>query len=72
MLYYSPDTTGFPPPPPPQGLSFHLGAVLLSLGFITYVEHGRNHRLITHLLNSDMKIIVDDEFAVLLYYGHTM
>lgn len=25
----------------PQGLSFHLGAVLLSLGFITYVEHGR-------------------------------
>lgn len=25
---------------PPQGLSFHLGAVLLSLGFITYVEQG--------------------------------
>lgn len=24
-----------------QGLSFHLGAVLLSLGFITYVEHGK-------------------------------
>lgn len=23
-----------------QGLSFHLGAVLISLGFITYVEHG--------------------------------
>ena len=23
-----------------QGLSFHLGAVLLSLGFITYIEHG--------------------------------
>ncbi|KAG7279510.1 hypothetical protein CRUP_035896, partial [Coryphaenoides rupestris] len=22
-----------------HGLSFHLGAVLLSLGFITYVEH---------------------------------
>lgn len=25
-----------------QGLSFHLGAVLLTLGFITYVEHGRD------------------------------
>ncbi|XP_055746969.1 protein-serine O-palmitoleoyltransferase porcupine-like [Salvelinus fontinalis] len=24
-----------------HGLSFHLGAVLLSLGFITYVEHGK-------------------------------
>lgn len=23
-----------------QGLSFHLGAVLISLGFITYIEHG--------------------------------
>lgn len=23
-----------------QGLSFHLGAVLITLGFITYVEHG--------------------------------
>lgn len=29
----------------PQGLSFHLGAVLLSLGFITYVEHGMESRL---------------------------
>ena len=28
------------PPPPPQGFSFHLAAVLLSLAFITYVEHG--------------------------------
>lgn len=28
-----------------QGLSFHLGAVLLSLGFITYVEHGRDAAL---------------------------
>lgn len=28
-----------------QGLSFHLGAVLLSLGFITYVEHGREAAL---------------------------
>ena len=27
-------------PPPPQGLSFHLAAVLLSLGLITYAEHG--------------------------------
>ena len=26
--------------PPPQGLSFHLAAVLLSLGLITYSEHG--------------------------------
>lgn len=24
-----------------QGLSFHLAAVLLSLGFITYIEHGK-------------------------------
>lgn len=27
---------------PRQGLSFHLGAVLISLGFITYVEHGES------------------------------
>lgn len=25
-----------------QGLSFHLGAVLISLGFITYIEHGES------------------------------
>ncbi|XP_063063751.1 protein-serine O-palmitoleoyltransferase porcupine-like [Engraulis encrasicolus] len=30
-----------------HGLSFHLGAVLLSLGFITYVEHGLRKRLAT-------------------------
>lgn len=28
------------PPPPTQGFSFHLASVLLSLAFITYVEHG--------------------------------
>lgn len=25
-----------------QGLSFHIGAVLLTLGFMTYIEHGES------------------------------
>ena len=28
-----------------HGLNFQLGAVLLSLGFYTYVEHGTRHKL---------------------------
>lgn len=34
-----------------QGSSFHLGAVLISLGFITYVEHGETppNVLLSHL-----------------------
>ena len=38
-----------PLPLSPQGLSFHLGAVLLSLGFITYIEHGTFRRFTTRL-----------------------
>ncbi|KAB1252929.1 Protein-serine O-palmitoleoyltransferase porcupine [Camelus dromedarius] len=34
-----------PPPLPCQGFSFHLAAVLLSLAFITYVEHVLRKRL---------------------------
>lgn len=29
-----------------QGLSFHLGVVLITLGFITYVEHGETQPLV--------------------------
>lgn len=35
-----------------QGLSFHLGAVLISLGFITYIEHGESH---PHVLPSTLE-----------------
>lgn len=31
-----------------KGLSFHLGAVLLSLGFITYVEHGTDDSTLSY------------------------
>lgn len=39
-----------------QGLSFHLGAVLLSLGFITYVEHGKNNILHKNKANKLQKL----------------
>lgn len=35
-----------------QGLSFHLGAVLLSLGLITYVEHGMKTLLTSEPLDA--------------------
>lgn len=47
-----------------QGLSFHLGAVLISLGFITYVEHGE-----TKLLSSSRKLL---SFAQQLIAGISM
>lgn len=39
-----------------QGLSFHLGAVLLSLGFITYVEHGMDNSVLTQKSDSLLKV----------------
>lgn len=49
-----------------QGLSFHLGAVLISLGFITYVEHGETR---PNLLSSSRKLL---SFAQQLIAGIAM